>query len=116
MQDATTHANWVDQLKAFHLEDNAPTTSGLVFAKMIAPKGATKIKRKARPRSKGQNAAAKAMQQLARTLPPSAPSTFNPPTSEWSNTRLRLQQEGGHHLAQRPGGWWCTVCRSKVAK
>jgi len=64
MQDATTHANWVGQLKAFHLEDNAPTTSGLVFAKMIAPKGATKIKRKARPRSKGQNAAAKAMQDL----------------------------------------------------
>jgi len=57
-------------------------------------------------------AAAKAKQLLARSLPPpTATPTFNPQTDTCSSTKLRTVQQGGHTIARRVSGWWCTECR-----
>ena len=54
MHDATTHANWEGQLLSLHLKNGAPTAAGLVTARLIALRGASKIVKKTRPRSQAQ--------------------------------------------------------------
>lgn len=68
VHDATTHANWGAQLLQYHMQDGAPAAAGLVVARMVSLKGATKIKRKKRPRSNGQITAAALMKQLVEAI------------------------------------------------
>ena len=67
MHDVTTLVNWDAQLLTYHLEHKV-TEPGIVFARLIQLKGASKKVRKLKPRSSGQQEVAANMKELVKRI------------------------------------------------